>query len=73
MKARIALALAALVPVPALTGCAASHPVPAAPNPIVAYAIPVRDAPAWAPRSENLLYQARMASPTVRPPSAESR
>jgi hypothetical protein len=72
MNARIALVLAALVPVLTLTGCAASPRMSAAPTPIVAYAIPARDAPAWAPRFENPLYQARLASPTL-PPSAESR
>jgi len=73
MNARNALALVALVPVLAITGCAASPRVADAPSPIVAYAIPARAAPTWAPRVESPIYQARMAYPTIRPLSAENR
>lgn len=70
MNARITLVLIAFASLSALAGCASATPTAAAPspNPIVAFAVPARDAQAPGPsRFELTGYQVRANLAMTRP------
>lgn len=71
MNARITLVLIAFASLSALAGCASATPTAAAPSPIVAFAVPARDAQAPGPsRFETTGYQVRANLAMTRPYAA---